>query len=590
MRGARAWPLGHALVVLVVTLGSPPAEAAALGVRVGFDGAVVLGMPVPVEIRVPAPDREGQAQVVLDASALGPRGPVTATTVIPFEAVPGIARVFRETVTLLDVRRPLRVRVRVEGRDVQDAAVAVDPARVGARLVLALSASHRGLSVLRSLPGRIVPAYVHEDALPRQWQAYEGVGVVIVRDLDPGRLDGAQEEALLTWVRMGGHLLVVARPDIPPPAFLDAVLPARTGEARTLPRVPGLEARYGVPLPPGPYVVVPLVPRTGAVTPGLGDLAMAWWSVGLGEVRMIGFDPWEPPLEAWGGRLRFWAEFLGTPGEHLVDAQYAAHGLRTEAAGDSLGQVIVGVALAAYLTALAVLRRSRPPWRGVVAALAVALVALPVSLAVAHVVRSRSVTLEQVALVIQAPRTSGGRTLWVGVVTVPYGGDYRLRVPSGALLLPREAAGSLSVERSGEDTWVAGTLPPEAPRQTLVALGRLEVAASGVVTGRWLEVDLGPDRLLRAALAWHGRVYPLGGLPPGASRHRLEPDRWVSPEVAASSPLLARVFRLLDVGVIMKATSPILVGELAGSRPAFEFPGVSGRRATILLVPLSAGG
>src|ERR1700737_2453296 len=80
-RWARAWPAGHALAALLAgcVLTWPPAgwggSAAMidrLDVRLGFDGIIKIGVPVPLEVVVPPLDLAGPAEFAVDAPALGP--------------------------------------------------------------------------------------------------------------------------------------------------------------------------------------------------------------------------------------------------------------------------------------------------------------------------------------------------------------------------------------------------------------------------------------------------------------------------------------------------------------------------------------
>ncbi len=106
--------------------------------------------------------------------------------------------------------------------------------------------------------------------------------------------------------------------------------------------------------------------------------------------------------------------------------------------------------------------------------------------------------------------------------------------------------------------------------------------------GETLTVDLGENRVHRAEVRWGDRTYLLGDLPPGASRWRLLPDRWKPLAEAGDTPERAWIFRGGQPDGIVEARTPVLVGDLERAGPAFAWVdgGVSGRRLTILLVPL----
>src|SRR5579884_3773133 len=186
---------------------------------------------------------------------------------------------------------------------------------------------------------------------------------------------------------------------------------------------------------------------------------------GLGEVFLAGFDPWATPFLNWAARLRFWEEVLGRPRRPLVDPGPASSALAGRPAADGLSQAVVGLVLGAYLGALFVVRRARPSLGGAGLCLMVAALAIPVSLGLGREVRSRSVTLAQAAVVVQSPGAPVGRVVWVGVLTVPYGGPYHLRVPPGAVMLPSDVPRDRTLDLGGGQVSLHGTLRARVPQQ-----------------------------------------------------------------------------------------------------------------------------
>ncbi|HKV46400.1 MAG TPA: hypothetical protein VJT32_17260, partial [bacterium] len=332
-----------------------PASAAAAGlqVRLGFDGIVKLGVTVPLQVVVPPLPRSGHAELVVDAPALGPEvGRVLTSTVVPFESVAGAAQVIRAPVTIRDPRRPLRIRIAINGDPVLETVVAILPHQVGDRVLVALSEDRAGLAALHLLPGRVAVGYVTADALPHSFQEYAAVDLLVIRSLDPALLDSAQQQALLTWVRLGGRLLLIAGPATRQLAFLDPVLPAGVGEGRIIPPV-ALAARYGGVFPPAPFAATALIPRAGArqVLDG-GVSVIAARAAGAGEVTIWGFDPWRPPVLEWEGRLRMWDEVLGRGPAPSIDAAAVAEQLTTSTPLDPAVHAQVGGAILLYLAAV----------------------------------------------------------------------------------------------------------------------------------------------------------------------------------------------------------------------------------------------
>jgi len=600
--------------------GPRPAHAEAvqpgLSVRLGFDGVVKVGVPIPLEVEVPAVPSGGAssehlaAELLVEAPGLGPQaGTVVATTVVRFDAMPGAPRVFHVPVVLSDVRRPLVVRVLIAGREVLRRPVEVDPARVGGRVVVTLSREPMDLAFLHRLPGRVVVSTVGPEMLPHLWQEYTAVDLLAVRDLDEARVDDAQREALLTWIRLGGRLLLIARPGAPAPGFLDPVLPAVIQKTRSVPTLAGLTSRYGAGLPPGPYPVATLLLRPGAeVVRSAGVPLIAAAPAGRGRVTVWAFDPAAPPFPAWPGYLTLWANVLGLPPTPLVDVAAAAGHLPQSTPLDPIVHAEAGIVILLYIAAVFATGRRYPSILGVAASLMIVFGGIGVFAALAAHVRARATTLTQVTFVEEATGMGVARATVVAAVAVPYGGPFRVRAPRDAIAAPVATAGDLRIERATGGTVLSGRLRLGERARTLYAVGVVPFSVSGSLgaDSQTLTVDLGPHRLRHAELRWRGLIYPLGELPPGASAHRLLPDRWSRPpNLDADDRARAWIFRGeggAAIAAIMDATAPVLVGESSSAAPAFSRvgsvaqalsteqgvrPAGPGQQLTILLVPLS---
>jgi hypothetical protein len=136
-------------------------------------------------------------------------------------------------------------------------------------------------------------ATVTPDAAPDDPQAYSGVHVVVLEQLDPERIPAAQREALLRFVQGGGTLLVAVTGERGKPtgSWLDPYLPVDFIGSRlvaSLPRDDGPPVKLKSLLP-----ISEAVAREDAKTI-LGDsnfcLAAAR-PLGLGQVAYLGFHP-----------------------------------------------------------------------------------------------------------------------------------------------------------------------------------------------------------------------------------------------------------------------------------------------------------
>jgi hypothetical protein len=560
---------------------------------------VKIGAPVPVHVVVPPLPVAGPAELIVDAPGLGPQvGRVVASTVVPFRAVPGAARVFDIPVVVNGTRRPLAAIVSVNGREVLRRDLTIDPEHVSDRLLVALSDEHAGLASLRPPPLDIVTTYVAADALPRSWQEYEAVDLLVIRDLDPAALGRAQQEALLTWVRLGGRLLLIARPGRRLPAALDPILPAEAGEARAAVSLSALSVRYGGVFPQGPHSLVALRPRPGTQVIAQGDDVPVIVSgrEGAGKVTIWAFDPWMPSFLKWPGRLRLWDETIAERTAVAVDPDALAGQLPASTPLDPLAHAAVGGAIVFYIAALMLCIRRWPTSAG--AALGAVIVAAAVAgfAFLADVTRARSSALTEATIIQPAAGTGVARATTVASVAVPYGGHYRVTAPAEAFATPVAPASDLKVVIAANGTELTGTLRAgEAPR-ALLAVSAAPIAVSGWLSAdnRRLSLDLGSLRLHDAELRWHDRLVLLGDLPPGRSVLEISADAWASAandgrtRSEFSSHLRDGIFRGPTGDAILNGTTPVLDGELQWSAPVFVLDGTRapGRRLTILLVSL----
>jgi len=518
----------------------------------------------------------GPAELVVETAALAPvTGRVTVSTVVPFQAVAGVVQRLRVPVVIQDVRRPLRVRLMLGGRSIAGAEVLLDPARIAGRLVVLVSDVRAGLGALRRVDERAVDAYVTADALPSLWQEYTGVDLVVLRDLDPARLSDAQRTSLLTWVRLGGRLVVIARPGAPLPAFLMPVLPAHLRGLAVLAAAPELGARFGSPAPGGPIAAVALVPQPGAAVVRAGGVpVIAGDRAGDGYVSVWGIDPTVPPLAEWNGRTRLWANALSVPAPAVVDASALAGRLGVRGPVDRFSHAAAGLLIALYVGGLAIVRRRRPTVAGAAVGAAAAVFAVVALTTLAVGARARSTVLTQVAIVEQAPEAPVARVLIVAAATVPYGGPAEVVAPSGATAAPAAMTGDVRIRWRDATAALDSVVRPDMPwvLQALTAVP-LRTSARFDDAAQTLTVDLGIAGLRDAAVWWHGLVRPLGDLPAGRSAHRVPGDGWRrAADVVTDDRSAARFFRAADSqepGAIAQLSRPVLVGEWSGPAPAF---------------------
>jgi len=206
--GLRAVPL--LLVVGLLAL-SPSARAApTMEVRavIGMGGWITPAETAPLRIDVrSASPVDGVLAVEVPS---GIRGGAPVTHLVPLHVPAGGRQQANLDVVVHDPRRPVVLVIR-EGR-VERARheVRIGVGRVVDGVVAALTQEAAGLEFLAAMEGKRRAAYLTEADLPVRWQSYDGVDLLIVRDLEPRVVLSAQERAVVEWIAQGGRLLVVA--------------------------------------------------------------------------------------------------------------------------------------------------------------------------------------------------------------------------------------------------------------------------------------------------------------------------------------------------------------------------------------------
>ncbi len=170
-----------------------------------------------------------------------------------------------------------------------------------------------------------------EGRWPEAWYGYEGVEAVVLETSDPQTLkplQGPAGQALRTWVRQGGHLVVALGPggaQEQTEEVLGEMLPASAEGSVRLTDLGSLESfagsgqtTSGHPLTP-PMTVTKLqgwderggVPLASALATPL----VVKGPYGLGTVTVVGIDVASEPFAGWKDEKFFWDKVLGIPGQ-----------------------------------------------------------------------------------------------------------------------------------------------------------------------------------------------------------------------------------------------------------------------------------
>jgi hypothetical protein len=150
--------------------------------------------------------------------------------------------------------------------------------------------------------------------LPTNFAGYDGVSVLILAAADLAQLTGAQDQAIVEWVRRGGNLVVIpGTTPLPPRDTLMDALPCTIGVNRAIPLPIGAPAVEAKPSTTRPASLDgrELSPRPGAANLTVLNQTGYLGRLGLGKIAVLPVDL--SPLEFAdpAGANAFWRSLLG---------------------------------------------------------------------------------------------------------------------------------------------------------------------------------------------------------------------------------------------------------------------------------------
>ncbi len=530
--------------------------------------------PVWIDIVAPASGLDGTA-VVATASSAGSPGPAVRYST-RVRAAPGARlRVFVPAV-FYDARAPGAVEIEDAGRVVTS--LPIPRLRSAEELIVAVSSEALGAEAVAARVERLDVAYVGADDLPPVWQAYEGVRLLVIRDLDERRLDDAQRDAIARWVWAGGRLLAMPSGDDPRhlsgptlASLLPGVIAGRTEGTTVARTVFKLTARPGSE------------PLAGVPSWGLR------WQHGRGQATLWDRDVADALTRGQPAALRAWEEvMMPGPPTALPDLEPTLPPLRPVPART---QGLVAVLVLAYVLAVRRLSRLAASMRPAAIVLVVVSACLATLLAARVAVAARREASGIVAsiVVVQLPGTGSGLVHMLARTVTSQTGGFTLQA-SGSLLL-RPAPSSGVVVEHGQQTRVLG-----------IGSG-LRLAGSGVmpvsITGSLERLPAGDVAVVanrsgvRIEKPWilhAGRAQAIPEMS-GDARVSLDAQRWQARDrlqrTEPNHQLLLWAFSLLESDAILKATPTWLVGWLRDSALGLRWGNRSESAYTLVLVPLA---
>jgi len=547
----------------------------------GFDRTHRLGEWVPVPVRLSGtapPSTRTELQVRVSSLA------ITSTSVQSLRVAPGPVDLrFSVPVLMPAWSGQIRVaaQVHVDGRPAAgvqaDAGRELAPAQPA---IVALTQDRGGLGYLHNVelgivhqpavgpgpyagsssqPGPAVVLYPRPEDLPESPRAYQMADIVFLGDLPLDALTDGQWEAVLAWVRSGGHLVVSGGPDLTrlQSTRLRGILPLEPRGVRSLPSLPALAARYGAPPVRGPVPVAtgPLRAQAGAFIRQNGVILAAQQRLGVGWVTFTAFDLAAPELQAWAGQTALWRDLAARGVRELraADIVAAAAGsaswrgmgggladaLAGVQAGDAPSFTAIGLFLAAYIVLLVpanylLLRRwDRRELAWITAPLIIALFTTG-AYAVGYSVKGGQLFLRHATVMEGAANVDGFDCHTLATIFSPVQRRYTLSV--GDRLAGAEEAtfaplhgfqgaerSSLTIERT-QRTYVRDALVSMWDHRSFVFDSRVEmgvVAASAVPVAGGLRVSVANhtgQALDDCVVSYRGQFQSLGRLGDGDSR------------------------------------------------------------------------
>jgi hypothetical protein len=539
-----ALPLGLLLGLLLAALpAGPPARAQAgaltLSVTPAFEGnyAPDRWLPLSIVLRNDGPT----ARVVVAAATPNARSRST----LPIELAGGAEARATLYAAMDRQARELRVSVEREGAVLAEQTVAVRP-REGERMIGIISPQplqlnlplRQELAELPFLPFSFPPA-----ALPDQPAGLSSLSLLLLSGAPAEGLRPAQLDALLAWVRSGGHLVLgggggagTAIEALPPE--LRIVTPGATAQLAPAPL-----AEYSGAPAPAQIEGLTLSPAPGATV--FGPPAAPLWAqrdVGLGRVTQLAFDPGLRALAEWPGAPALWGRLLrpvalygsafgSDPFPDLLREQTLANALGNLPAVNLPESNLLFALLALYAVLIGpglalLLRRADRQSLGWVALPAAALLVFAVSGGLAYASRADQRLISQITLLEQVDADSARARSVVGLLS-PQPETFALSLRPSALVRPIQPSASQygPIEPVGGDiSQGSGSLGLAVEPWTLQGVLAEEIVAYQALDA---EIVLGPSgaeavvrntsgaTLRDVAVAYAGQVVSMGTLGPG---------------------------------------------------------------------------
>lgn len=305
------------ILLLVGTVWTTPVTAqtedtgVTLSVDAGFDSFYknVYWTPVQINVANSGPTIDGQLRVLVGGGGLGQQTVYTSSISLPTQSdkrvtlYVNIPRATTPTVQLLSDNGRLVAEQSLDN---------LSQLSADALLYGVVSPEPGEFSFLETVSGPFGGAnvaFLELDDLPATAVAWYALDVLVLDDVDTGRLTADQRAGLEAWIDTGGQLVVTGGPGwqqtVTPLADL---LPVTVSGSETVDDLPQLSQAVGQPFrDPGPYLLTISSLRSGEMLYRTDERPiLAYQSRGRGGVFFLALDPKLAPLLDWDGSEVVW--------------------------------------------------------------------------------------------------------------------------------------------------------------------------------------------------------------------------------------------------------------------------------------------
>jgi len=292
--------------MLSLTTGNAHAQAnsVTITVRAGFDGFYEDAQWIPIRITLANNGSDADGMVVVAAPRYDGS---TAEYVRPVELPAGSRKEVFMYVTVEGYVSRITVSYR-QGKDVLGTTSARVTQTSASDLIYGVLASSASpfniLSNIDPVNGQARVAQLTAEDLPPAAQAWRGLDVLVISDIDTGQLSAEQKDALKAWLSSGGRLITVAGPNWQKlAAGLADVLPIIPNSTQTLTNFATLGSYASDVTPDGSLIAATgdLQPNSSVVVSAGNVPLLAERLYGYCKSFLLTFDPALSPLKGWKG-------------------------------------------------------------------------------------------------------------------------------------------------------------------------------------------------------------------------------------------------------------------------------------------------